>query len=165
MPKPKPKDSKATKEKTKITDFFIPCDVEDVNQLLKNASLTRKSIHNLDNDYLGSGSDVTQKQSASFTAFFPRKKEAIKLSDYIYTSSLGLENFWDDAEAIYPRLPIFRKVPGGSLTRYLHKQSFRQQPSLASLTCDSERPSGTDYSGEWRFLQKPATVSQALKTD
>lgn len=81
------------KSKTDVRGFSLPQTPEELRKLLKKAGL--KSIHDLDQGYLGSGSQITQKQFLALRVVCPSLAPHSKLLESL--DVYGLSKVWNDA--------------------------------------------------------------------
>ncbi|KAF3388252.1 hypothetical protein DPV78_012275 [Talaromyces pinophilus] len=80
------------KSRTYVRGFSQPQIPDELHKLLKKAEL--KSIHDLDQGYLGSGSQITQKQFLALSVVCPSLAPHSKLLESL--DVYGLTKVWND---------------------------------------------------------------------
>jgi hypothetical protein len=80
---------------TNIPDFAVPACEEELDELIRRAKV--KPINELDQGYLGSGSDVTQTQFASVRIVFPPTKYITCFRQAALRARYGLDTVWEVA--------------------------------------------------------------------
>ncbi|KAJ9218094.1 hypothetical protein DTO166G4_485 [Paecilomyces variotii] len=123
-------------EDSKVPGFFVPCDLEDLEDLVTTARMKNMSLYNLRDEWLESGSNVTQKQFVAFRAIWPAMKDSLDISTtdaHLY----GIDEVWNDAQVITNNLPEFQKFLDmtGSRTplKSLGRSDNRHPSSLAAV--------------------------------
>lgn len=121
--------------KYKIPGFFVPCDLEELQELCKKGNITRTSIYDLPAKCLGSGSKVTEKQYASFRAIWPimKRPDTLFKDAHLY----GFKRYWQKAKVIVNDLQDFHKylcvVEGHTLVKNIDRKDDAYPSSFAIL--------------------------------
>lgn len=100
-----PRKPQSTPPPHKVEGFFIPRDQTQINELITKANLANKTLHDLPNDFLKSGSEVTEKQFAMFRAACPETIDTALLPLHRYVS----ESSWETAVSLTGTSFEFRK--------------------------------------------------------
>ncbi|KAJ9380073.1 hypothetical protein DTO063F5_6861 [Paecilomyces variotii] len=95
-------------EQPEVPGFSFPGDLQELQELLEEAGILNKSIHNLPSQWFLSASKVTQNQFLAFHIVFPRTLPPIQLiSEDLHLYNLDLS--WNAAEVILGNFDDFGK--------------------------------------------------------
>jgi len=128
------------KPKTDVRGFGLPQTPDELRKLLKKARV--RSIHNLGQGYLGSGSQITKKQFLALRVVYPSLVPHSKLLESLDVYGLG--KFWNDAVQIATQITRISGVSEiGSRHAAITLWSWR--PRLPRLILTSIDVSGADH--------------------
>ncbi|KUL84231.1 hypothetical protein ZTR_06928 [Talaromyces verruculosus] len=128
--------------KTDVRRFSLPQTPDELHKLLKKAGL--KSIHDLDQSYLGSGSQMTQKQFLALRVVCPSLAPHSKLLKSL--DVYGLTKVWNDAVQMVTQSHEYQAYPATPPLRFDHGDP--DYPGLFSpvLMAQEQNIRSSDYS-------------------